>query len=158
MIMKKSILNGKMILAVDGDQVVLQTLEKEVFKAAPNCVFYKANEYQKANELLASFTYDLVILNIMGDRGFDLLDQAVNRPCPFPVVMLTPHALNPETPKHFTEMGVRTYLPKEKLGKAVALFEDVLRHEYLPFWRRIFEPLRGVFNARPRKTLVEVQG
>jgi DNA-binding response OmpR family regulator len=156
--MKESILNNKMILAVDGDQVVLEILEKEVLEAAPNCYFYKATEYQKANELLASFTYDLVILDIMGVRGFDLLDQAVNRPSPFPVVMLTAHALNPEAPRHFTEMGVRAYLPKEKLGEAVPLLEDILRHEYLPFWRQIFEPLRGLSNTRRRRTLVEVHG
>jgi len=154
--MKTSILNNKMILAVDGDQVVLQILEKEVLKAAPNCYFYKATEYQEANELLASFTYDLVILDIKVVHAIDLLTLAVNRPSPFPVLMLTPHAPDAEAPRHFTEMGVRAYLPKEKLSEAVPLLEDVLR-QYLPFWRRIFEPLRGVFNTRRRPTLVEVQ-
>jgi len=156
--MAESILNGKSLLAVDDESDVLDVLEEEILAVAPNCYFDKATEYQKAHELLSSLTYDLVILDIMGVRGFDLLDLAVNRPFPFPVVMLTADALNPQALRRFTEMGIRAYLPKEKLSEAVPLLEDVLRHEYLPFWRRIFEPLRGVFNARRRRTSVEGQG
>ena len=156
--MKESILNGKSLLAVDDELDVLEVLEEEILAAAPNCYLNKATEYQKAQELLSSLTYDLVILDIMGVRGLNLLDLAVNRPFPFPVAMLTAYVLNPEFLRHFTEMGVRAYLPKEKLGEVVPLLEDVLRHEDLPFWRRIVQPLRGVLNTRARKTLVEVQG
>lgn len=156
--MKKSILNGKMILAVDGNQGVLQTLEKDILKAAPSSYFYKATEYQKATEFFASFTYDLVILDVNLVRGFDLLDQAVNRPFPLPVVMLTAHGLSPEILRRFNEMGVRACLPKEKLSEAVPLLEDVLRHEYLAFWKRIFGPFRSLSNTCRRGALVEVQG
>ena len=158
MIMEKSILNGKTILAVDGDQVVLEILEKEILEAAPNCYFYKANEYQKANELLGSFKYDLIILDIMLVRAFDLLDMAANRPSPFPVVMLTPHAPNPEGLKCLFKVGVQACMSKKRLQEVVPLLEDVLKHEDLPFWRRIFEPLRGLSITRQRRTLVEVQG
>jgi len=156
--MTPSILEEKRILAVDDEPGVLEILEEEILVAAPNCHFDKATEYQRAHELLSSLTYDLVIIDIMGIRGLNLLDLAVNRPFPFPVAMLTAYVLNPEFLRHFTEMGVRAYLPKEKLGEVVPLLEDVLRHEDLPFWRRIVQPLRGVLNTRARKTLVEVQG
>ena len=156
--MKGSILSYKRILAVNDDPVILAILEEEIIMAAPKCYIDKANNYKRASEFLASFTYDLVILDIAFVRTFDLLEFAMTRPLPFPVVMLTAHPLNPEALRRFTEMGVRAYLPKEKLGEAVPLLEDVLRHEYLPFWRRILEPLRGLSNTRRRRTLVEVQG
>jgi DNA-binding response OmpR family regulator len=38
----------------------------------------KAETYEWARDLLNSTPYDLVILDIMGVRGFDLLTQAVN--------------------------------------------------------------------------------
>jgi DNA-binding response OmpR family regulator len=44
--------------------------------------------------MMTSQEYDLVILDIMGVRGFDLLDMAVGRN--LPVAMLTAHALNPQ--------------------------------------------------------------
>jgi CheY-like chemotaxis protein len=146
--MKESILNGKRILAVDDEPDVLTVLEEEIRGAAPNCYFDKATDYQKATEFLISFTYDLVILDIMGVRGFELLDLAVNRPFPFPVVMLTAHALNPGALRKSIETGARAYLPKEKLGEVVPFLEDVLRYENLPGWGRLFENLRGFFNAR----------
>jgi len=144
--MPESILNGKSLLAVDDEPDVLDVLQEEILGAAPSCHFDKATEYQKATELMVSFTYDLVILDIMGVRGFDLLSLAVNRP--FPVVMLTAHALDPEALRHSIEMGARAYLPKEKLGEVVPFLEDVLRYENIPGWGRLFQNLLGFFNAR----------
>jgi CheY-like chemotaxis protein len=146
--MVESILNNKSILAVDDEPDVLDILEEEILAVAPNCYFYKATEYQKAVDLLVSRTYDLVILDIMGVRGFDLLSIAMSRPIPFPVVMLTAHALDPQALRRSIEMGARAYLPKEKLGEIIPFLEDVLRYENLPGWARLFQNLRGFFNAR----------
>jgi hypothetical protein len=78
--------------------------------------------------------------------GFDLLSLAVTRN--FPVAMLTAHALTPEALKHSTDLGARSYLPKEKVGEVVPFLEDVLRYEYLPAWGRLFDRLRGFFDNR----------
>ena len=145
--MAKSILADKRILAVDDEPDVLATLEGEILDACPNCYFDKAVSYEKASQLLLSFTYDLVILDIMGVQGFDLLDIAVNRPYPFPVVMLTAHLLTPEALKRSIERGARAYLPKEKLGKIVPFLEDVMKYEYGPGWRRLLKQMEGFFNA-----------
>jgi CheY-like chemotaxis protein len=144
----ESILNGKSLLAVDDEPDVLDVLQEEILGAAPNCYVDKATEYQKATELLSSLTYDLVILDIMGVRGFDLLSLAVNRPFSFPVVMLTAHALDPEALRHSIQMGARAYLPKEKLGEVVPFLEDVLRYENIPGWGHLFQNLLGFLNAR----------
>ena len=115
--MTESILNGKKILAVDDEPDVLMVLEEEIRGVAPNCKYEKATTYEVAVDKLKSQTYDVVILDIMGVRGFDLLDFAVKRN--FRVAMLTAHALSPEALKRSFEMKARAYLPKEKLGEVV---------------------------------------
>lgn len=114
--MKESILNNKRILAVDDEPDVLEVLKEEIATAAPTCTVETALTYEKAKELMISWTYDLVILDIMGVRGYDLLQLAVNRENPIPVVMLTGHALSPESLKSSIELGARAYLPKGSLG------------------------------------------
>jgi len=144
--MAESILNGKSILAVDDEPDVLQVLEGEILEAAPNCKYEKATTYEVAADKLKSNTYDVVILDIMGVQGFELLDLAVSRN--FPVAMLTAHALNPEALKRSFEMKARAYLPKEKLGDVVPFLEDILRYEYLPGWKRLYEKLKDFFDRK----------
>jgi len=144
--MEASVLSGKKILAVDDEPDVLTVLEEEIKDAAPTCQFDKATTYEEAVEKMVSWTYDVVILDIMGVRGFDLLELAVNRN--FPVAMLTAHALSPEALKQSIEMKARAYLPKEKLGEIVPFLEDLLKYEYLPGWKRTLKRLEGFFNAR----------
>ena len=144
--MKESILSKKRILAVDDEPDVLMVLEEEIQDVYPDCQLDKATTFEEAVQLLASWTYDLVILDIMGVRGFELLEDAVARDVP--VAMLTAHALTPEALKRSIALGARTYLPKEKLGEIVPFLEDMLTLEYLPTWKRLFEKLGGFFEAR----------
>ncbi len=142
----ESILNGKRVLVVDDEQDVLSVLEEEILGAAPKCKVEKATTYKDAAKKLESQTYDVVILDIMGVRGFDLLDLAVRKK--FNVAMLTAHALTPEALKRSFEMKARAYIPKEKLGEVVPLLEDVLKYEYLPGWKRLMKKLEGYFIAK----------
>ena len=144
--MRQSILNGKRILAVDDEPDVLAVLGEEILGACTNCQFEKATTYEEAVKLLESKSYDVVILDIMGVRGFDLLELAVKRN--FRVAMLTAHALTPETLKRSFEMKARAYLPKEKLGEVVPFLEDILKYEYLPGWKRVLEKLKGFFDTK----------
>ncbi len=143
--MAKSILNGKRILAVDDETDVLAVLEEEIMETCPDCKFDKAATYHGAAEMLKSDGYDIVILDIMGVRGFDLLKMA--KKCPYPVAMLTAHALFPESLKRSIELGARAYLPKEKLGQIVPFLEDVLKYDYLPGWKRLLKKLEGYFGT-----------
>ncbi len=144
--MRSSVLDEKRILAVDDEPDVLMVLEEEIKDSCPSCAVDKATTFETAAEMLSGWTYDLVILDIMGVRGFDLLERALGRN--FPVAMLTAHALSPEALKRSFEMGARAYLPKEKLGEIVPFLEDVLTHEYLPGWKRLMEKLKGFFDQR----------
>ena len=144
--MKESILNGKRILAVDDEPDVLTVLEEEIGEACPNCTIDKATTYEEAVKKIESQNYDVVILDIMGVRGFDLLDAAVKRK--LRVAMLTAHALSPEALKLSFDKKARAYLPKEKLGEIVPFLEDVLTYEYLPGWKRLMGKLESFFDAK----------
>jgi len=144
--MVNSILDGKKILAVDDEPDVLTVLEDEINIACPNAIFHKATTYEQAIERLESEKYDIVILDIMGVRGFDLLERAVKKN--MKVVMLTAHALSLDTLKRSHDMGARAYLPKDKLGEVVPFLEDVLKLDFEPGWRRLFEKLHEFFTEK----------
>jgi len=142
----ESILDGKRILAVDDESDILAVLEEEILEACPNCQFDKATSYETAIDKLQSNAYDMVILDIMGVRGFDLLDMGVKRN--LKVVILTAQALIPEALKQSFERKARAYLPKEKLGEIVPFLEDIFQYEYIPGWKRILEKLKTFFDEK----------
>lgn len=144
--MGDSILNGKRILMVDDEPDVLTTLEEEIKSACPTCTIEKATTYEKAAELLTSNEYDVVILDIMGVRGFDLLDIAVKRD--FLVAMLTAHALSPEALKKSYDLRARAFLPKEKMGEIVPFLEDILKYDFENGWKRLRQKLERALPAR----------
>ena len=145
--MAESILNGKAILAVDDEPDILAVLEEEILAYAPNCKIEKALTYQEATKKLESQNYDAVILDIMGVRGFDLLDQATKKN--FRVAMLTAHSINPESLKRSIEMGACAYLPKEKMEEIVPFLEDILESaDGSTVWGRLMNKLEGYFASR----------
>ena len=144
--MGESILDGKRILAVDDEPDVLTVLEAEIKDACPKAAFDKATTYEEAVKKIESNDYDVVVLDIMGVRGFDLLEIAVKKH--FRVAMLTAHALSPEALKRSHDLGARAYLPKEKLGEVVPFLEDVLNYEFDAGWKRLFEKLYNFFTEK----------
>jgi len=141
-----SLLDGKTILAVDDEPDVLDVLEEEILEAAPKCKVEKVTTYYEAARRLSSQTYDIVILDIMGIRGFELLDLSARRN--LTVAMLTAHSLHPESLKRSIERKARAYLPKDKLGEIVPFLECALEEGYLPAWGRLMKKLEGYFNSR----------
>jgi CheY-like chemotaxis protein len=141
--MMESVLNNKRVLAVDDEPDVLETLAEQL-EDFEGLVLDKATAYESGYHLLRSWTYDLVILDIMGVRGFDLLNAAVF--LGFPTVMLTAHVLSVRALRKSIEMGARAYIPKERMGDIVPFLEDVLTLDRRLGWRRLFERLGGFFN------------
>jgi CheY-like chemotaxis protein len=141
--MKKTILKGKEILAVDDESDVLALLDEELEEYG--VLLDTATSYEEAVEKMSSNTYDLAILDIMGVKGFDLLADAVRKKVP--VVMLTAHMIGAEALKRSIELGARAYLPKDQLGGVAPFLEDVLELSYQSGWSRLFEKLSGNFRT-----------
>jgi DNA-binding response OmpR family regulator len=145
MTMTPSILAGKRILAVDDEPDVLDTLE-DLLGDYEGLVLDRATDYETGFHLLRSWTYDAVILDIMGVRGFDLLNASVH--LGFPTVMLTAHALSVADLKKSIEMGARAYIPKEKMFDIASFLEDVLTLSPRSNLKRMLQRLGGVFNKK----------
>ena len=135
-------LKDKVILVVDDEPDVLETVEEEL----DMCLMHKAADYDTALQYLLSYTYDIVILDIMGVNGFELLKTAVSRG--FPTVMLTAHALSPESLKKSIKLGAVSFLPKEKISELRSYLEDVVLGEGKPVWTKLFDKLGGYFEKR----------
>ena len=90
--------------------------------------------------------YDLAILDIMGVDGMALLTQTANQR--IPTVMLTAHAMNPQTLKASILNGALSYLPKEELANLAEHIDDVLDavEKGQPTWKRLFTKLGKFFE------------
>jgi len=138
----ESPLKDKVVLVVDDEPDVLETVAEEL----DMCLVHKAGDYDTALQYLLSYTYDIVILDIMGVRGFELLKNAVSRG--FPTVMLTAHALSPESLKKSIKLGAVSFLPKEKTSELTSFLEDVVLERGKPVWQKLFDRLGKYFNRR----------
>jgi len=117
---KESILKEKIVLVVDAEQSTINALEEEL----DMCIIDKAYDFKEASQFLLSYTYDVVVLGIVGVNGFELLRIATSRG--FPTVILTTHAVSKEIQKKTKKLGAISFLPKDKLHELVELLEDVL--------------------------------
>ncbi len=142
---KTDLLCDKTILIVDDERDVLETLQ-ELLQDHTDLVVHEATAFDQARQLLFSHNYDVVVLDIMGVNGFELLEIATHRG--FPVVMLTAHALNPDALKRSIELGARAYLPKNHLASLPEFLEQIFRLSYRSVWRKALEDLRSVFDER----------
>ena len=135
-------LKDKIILVVDDEPDILETVAEEF----DMCLLHKADNYNTAIQYLISYTYDIVILDIMGVNGFELLKTSVERG--FPTVMLTAHALTPDALKKSIKLGAVTFLPKDKMPELRSYLEDVVLGEGKPIWQKLFDKMGEYFNKR----------
>jgi len=144
--MADSILQGKRILVVDDEPDVLESFKELVLADVADCHIDEAQTYEQAICLIQTSHYDLIVLDIMGVRGFDLLEAAVKRH--FKVAMLSAHAMTPEALARSYKMKAHAFLPKEKLAEVVPFLEDVLTYDYATGWQRLLQKLGPFFNDR----------
>ena len=119
-IVEKELLKGKKVLIVDDEPDVLETLSDILDR----CVVITAQTYDDARFLLETKDFDIVILDIMGVNGYELLALADKKK--ILVVMLTANALSvDDTVKSFKE-GAASYIPKEKMGDIDVYLEELI--------------------------------
>ena len=137
-----SLLKDKIVLTVDDETDVTDT----VAEVLDMCLVRKANDYDTARQLLMSYTFDIVILDIMGVNGFELLKTSVKRG--FPTVMLTAYALTPEALEKSIKLGAVSFLPKEQMNNLPEFLADVVLKGGHPVWAKLFDKLGDFFNKR----------
>ena len=118
---EKKILEGKRILIVDDEPDVLETLSDLL----DMCEIDTAPNFEFAARLIAENTYDIAVFDIMGVRGYDLLELANQKG--LPALMFTAHALNPDDFVKSIEGGAKAYIPKEKMSEIATYIADLLK-------------------------------
>jgi len=136
----KKIIEGKRVLIVDDEQDVLDSL----VELLSMCKIDTALSFEQAKELLEQNEYDIAVLDIMGVKGFDLLEIAKKRG--IPALMLTAHGLSEENLKKSAEEGAAYYAPKDKMADIATFVADVLeaKEKQKNPWVRWFERLAQV--------------
>ena len=138
----ESTLKDKAVLIVDDEPDVLEAVAEEL----DMCIIHKAQDFKTGLQYLASYNYDIVILDIMGVRGFELLKEAVSRG--LSAVMLTAYAVSPESLKKSIKLGAVSFLPKDKIVELSSFLEDVVLGGGKPVWHKVFDKLGEYFKKR----------
>ena len=141
---EKSYIKGIRILAVDDEQDVLDTI-KDVLESS---IVEVAVDFHTAIEKINEHKYDLAILDIMGVDGLKILEKTVESD--IPTVMLTAHALNPETLLASIAKGAISFLPKEKLADLDQTLNGIMsaHHAGKATWKILFEELGEFFDEK----------
>ena len=138
-----AILAGKKLLIVDDEPDVLETL-KELLDM---CDIDTAASFEAAEQLLNQNKYDVAVLDIMGVKGYDLLEIANQKG--IPALMLTAHALSADNFAQSILAGAKAYIPKEKMSEIAVYLADLLKVQagsQKPFaW---FRRLRTFFDTQ----------
>ncbi len=113
-------LDKKKVLIVDDEPDVLDSLEELL----DMCEISRAGTFEEASQLLASQTFDIAILDIMGVDGYQLLELANKKDVVS--VMLTAHALSPDNIKKSYMGGACSYIPKEEMINIESFLLEVL--------------------------------
>ena len=139
----EKVLLGKQLLIVDDEQDILETLTGLLNL----CKIDRASSFEEAERLLERYEYDLVVLDIMGVKGFELLEIANKRN--IPALMLTAHALNEESLTKSMREGAAYFVPKDKMDEIATYVADVLeaKESNKNPWTRWFDRLATFFDV-----------
>ena len=136
------LLENKVVLVVDDEPDILDAIAEQL----DMCRIYRAKDHEIALQLLAGFKFDIVILDIMGVRGFELLKKSVSKG--FPTVMLTAHALTPEALKESLQLGAVSFLPKEMMAELDTYLVDIIAGSKKTVWKNQLAKLSEYFDRQ----------
>lgn len=140
----KEIIRGRRVLIVDDERDVLDTM----IELLDLCKIDTAENFEKAKEQLENNIYDVVILDIMGVRGFDLLKIA--NELGVPSIMFTAHAFSEDTLIKAAKEDANYYVPKEKMDQIEIFLADVIEsvEKKKNPWVKCFERLGNFYDQR----------
>ena len=140
----EKILRGRRVLIVDDEPDVIETL----VGLLDMCRLDSASSFEEGKRALETNDYDIAILDIMGVKGFDLLELANKRK--IPALMLTAHSLSQESLFKSAEQGAAYYAPKDEIHKIDSFVADVLEaiDKGKNPWTRLLERLGGFYDRK----------
>ncbi len=140
----EKVIAGKWVLIVEDEKDVIDVLT-ELLEA---CRLDAATSFEQGKRLLNDNDYDLVILDIMGVQGFDLLKIANERHVP--ALMLTAHALSEENLNRAVREGALYYAPKDEMKNIATFVADVIESidKKKSPWLRVLERLGGYYDHK----------
>jgi len=137
------ILEEKKLLIVDDEPDVVESI-KELLDM---CNIDTAADFETGEKLLNQNKYDIAVLDIMGVKGYDLLEIANQNN--IPALMLTAHALSPDNFAKSISGGAKAYIPKEKMAEIGIYLSDLLKaQEGIEKPHRWFTRLKSFFNVQ----------
>jgi len=141
---ESDILKGKKILAVDDEPDVLEVIAEHLYDSD----LVKAGDFASAKKLIESERFDLVILDVMGVNGFDLLEICSRHGQP--AAMLTARATNIRSINQSLRLGAVSFLPKEELASLRELTAEILEGlaQGRSHWKKLFARLGPLFKQK----------
>jgi DNA-binding response OmpR family regulator len=136
------ILKDKAVLIVDDEPDILDSITEQL----DMCRIYRAKDYEIAMQLMAGFKFDIVILDVMGVSGFELLKKSVSKG--FLTVMLTAHALTPEALKESIQLGAVSFLPKEMMAELDTYLAEVVTGSKKMVCKSLLDKLGDYFDRQ----------
>ncbi len=139
-----NILKQKEFLAVDDEPDILEVIVEEF----PDSNVIVAGNFDDALKLIQAKRFDLIILDIMGVNGLELLVHCRKRG--MPATMLTAHAVNVESLNRSIQLGAVSFIPKDELIRLPEYIAEILQglEEGHTHWRRLFQRLEVYFKDR----------
>ena len=140
----EKIIRGKRVLVVDDEKDILDTL----VDLLSSCKLDTALSFEEGKRLLESNGYDIAILDIMGVRGFELLEVAKGRK--IPVLMLTAHSLSEQSLDRSIKEGAAYFAPKDEIENIDIFVADVIEaiQKNKSPWIRFMERLGAFYDRR----------
>ena len=134
---QKNLLDGKKILIVDDEPDILASL-RELLSM---CIVVEASNFDEAKKLLEEEFFHLAVLDIMGVKGYKLLE--ICRQKEVPAAMLTAYSVTPEDIEKSYQNGAASFIPKDELLNIEVFLHDILeaKKRGKPLWWRWFDRL-----------------
>lgn len=140
----QTLLRGKKLLMVDDEADVLEIFREEF----PTSTVITAQDFAGALKLINEDAFDLVILDIMGVNGFELLRACRARK--LPAAMLTARAITIESVNRAIKEGAVSFLPKDELDKLPEFVAEILGEleQGRTHWDKLFKRLGFYFREK----------
>ena len=140
----KEVLTGKRVLIVDDEEDILEFLQESL----DMCIVDRAATFEEAKDFLDNNVYHVAILDIMGVRGYELLDIARSKD--IPALMLTAHAISRDNLKKSVQRGASYYVPKDEMKDIALYLADILeaREKHKNVWVKWYERMSGFCDKR----------